>query len=313
MTIPTSPLRPGYFAGQSLTAQTLNDNLATEWERRWAHNRILHGSGIGQGLTVTYRIGEVELTVEPGYGIDPYGHELVLTEPVTVQVPPVPGPGEYVLLCRYDPDPTAFTDTGWCGSSGAIGWMEQPVVDFVPLAEFPSVSGSALPLATVVVTECVLSGIDFGRRQVLGPQRLPYVDGGVHRPTALEWEMVVSETAPEPRYGMRAIVDTSEAGFGGTPDYQARLTGRRWLDLEIDGVASNAMLWTMEANVVAQAANELTVEVLIPSVQIRGHRATTTSFEQFLVDNYSTGDEFKVVVATELDWAITWIGVEGSL
>ncbi len=310
----TQPMRPNYFDGQSLTAQTLNDNLAVEWERRWTHNRILHGSGIGTGLTVRYEIGQVEVTVEPGYGIDPDGHELVLTEPVTLQVPPVPGPSEYVLVAQYDPDPVAFTATGLCEATGVSAWMERPRVEFVAADQFGAVADSALPLAAVVVTECVLSGIDFARRQVLGPQRLPYVDGGVFRPSALDWEMVVSTTPPEPRYGMRTVVDTSDAGFSGTPDYQARLVGRRWLDISgIEGPSFNVMLWTVDANVLEPTANRLTVEVLIPSVRVRGLGTNTMSFESFLHDYFTTSDDFKILVADELVWAITWIGVEGSL
>ncbi|QDB79396.1 hypothetical protein FE251_08445 [Georgenia wutianyii] len=307
MVLPTGPRRASYFAGQSLTARTLNDNLATEWARRWAHNRFLHGAGIGQGLTVTATVGQVEVTVEPGYGIDPEGHEIVLVAPVTVQVPPVPGPTDYVLVCRFDPDPTGFTDTGLCGADGVSAWMDEPLVEFVPATDFPGAAGSALPLATVRVTGCVLSSISFGRRQVLGERRLPYVDAGVHRPSPAGWELATTDAGVA--YGLRTVADTSVAGFRGTPDYQARLSGRRWFDVTGPELSTPVMLWTTEPDVVGAGATRLTVEILVPTV--RAGR-TDGTFAEFL-DGSGLTDEITTLVATELEWAITWIGVEGSL
>jgi hypothetical protein len=254
-------------------------------------------------------VSQVEVTVEPGYGIDPAGHELVLVSPVTLQVPPVPGPTDFVLVCRFDQDPSGFTDTGLCDADGTTAWMDEPLIQFVAEAEFPGVSGSALPLATVTVTACVLSGISFGRRQVLGERRLPYVDAGVHQPVATGWELATTDEGVP--YGLRTTADTSVAGFRGSPDYQARLSGRRWFTIPGES-PTDVLLWTTEPDVVARAATSFTVDVLVPGV-VRGGQTASTTLVEFLEEEGLTEDDLATLVADELGWAITWIGVEGSI
>lgn len=52
---------------------------------RHLHNRALHGWGIAQGFQVTLD-GPTCITISPGFAIDRHGREIVLEEPLQVEV-----------------------------------------------------------------------------------------------------------------------------------------------------------------------------------------------------------------------------------
>lgn len=314
--------QPHYFPGQLLTASALNGNLGTEWERRWTHNRALHGAGIVTGLTVSGETGAATLVVEPGHAIDPLGRELILTVPRTLQVPALPGsvtdgevtPERVVLVCRWNETPEGVVSTGPCGASGTSAWLEAPLLDFVAEAEYPSVAGDVVPLATVGIASCVIFDLDFARRRVLGGRPLPYVDAGVWRPGYDDWEPVAS--AGGILFGLRTVADTSTAGFTASPTYQVRLTGRRWGSTEVDETLTDFMLWTPEPNVLASTSRDVQVEVLVPTVEFPEY--LTTGLPEFgnlgtLVDGIGGEAFFIGLIVDQLEWAITWVGVEGTL
>ncbi len=82
--------RPSYFAGQLLTADDLRAEQEYHLQSRWQHNRMLHGYGIVVGLEVGVQEnddGSTQVIVSPGYALDGWGREIVLTESVAIYLP----------------------------------------------------------------------------------------------------------------------------------------------------------------------------------------------------------------------------------
>lgn len=82
--------RPNYFAGQLLTADDLRAEQEYHLHSRWQHNRLLHGYGIVVGLEVGIQEnddGSTQVIVSPGYALDGWGRELVVTAPLGVYLP----------------------------------------------------------------------------------------------------------------------------------------------------------------------------------------------------------------------------------
>jgi hypothetical protein len=306
---------PNYFTGQRLTARTLNEDFAAERERRWFHNRALHGTGISSGLTVTGEVGGSTVEVEPGHAIDPDGRDLILTDRLTIQVPARSGtvedngtivPDRYVLVCRWSDDPPPISGSGPCQVDGVAGWSEVPVVEFVNEDDLRGVA-----LATVDVFACALHELDLGRRRVLGERKLPYVDGGRVQASSMEWQVLATEEDPPVIFGLEATIDTSVAGFRATPNYQARVSGAR--SGTLNGGPS-FRFWTADAYVTAQASTSLTFQVVVPTVHVTESTSVTErSLQEFLDDQAMNESDLVSLVVGTLGWGVTWIGVEGSL
>lgn len=314
--------RPHYHPGQLLTASLLNDDLGVEWERRWTHNRSLHGTGIVSGLTVTAEIGGPTVRVDAGHAIDPAGHELIATAPRTLQVPPLPGeasngsvtPTAVVLAARWDETPPELVASGPCGATGGVGWLEDPVLEFLSEAEYPERANEVVALATVQVASCVVVALDFSRRRVLGVRPLPYVDAGVHVPAASEWQLLYAgEDGDGPPYGFRLTVDTSVAGFTATPTYQVRLSGRRWADVDVGESTIWVFFWAPDPVVFSASARQVVVDVVVPAVEVfEGGSEQPESSLASLVDRIGSAAELVAVLAG-CEWAVSWVGVEGTL
>jgi hypothetical protein len=82
--------RLNYFNHQFLEEQDFRDEQHYHVEMRRRLNRSLHVWGIAEGLEVSRR-GDREITVEPGFAIDPEGRELLVVEPISREI----GPSEH--------------------------------------------------------------------------------------------------------------------------------------------------------------------------------------------------------------------------
>ncbi len=71
--------RPNYFRGQLLLETDLLAEQEYHRNQHHLHNRLLHGSGVVQGLTVSAR-SDTSVLVEPGLAIDEVGRQLVLEQ-----------------------------------------------------------------------------------------------------------------------------------------------------------------------------------------------------------------------------------------
>lgn len=78
--------RPRFFAGQVLTADDLNRLKHYVIAKNRLHNRQLHGWGVVNGLEVTCDACGKGVIVGCGYALSPCGDDIVVCEPVTVDV-----------------------------------------------------------------------------------------------------------------------------------------------------------------------------------------------------------------------------------
>lgn len=78
--------RPRYFTGQLLGEADFKQEQLYVRDKLRRHNRMLHGWGIVSGLDVRAGQADSELTVEPGYALDRFGDEIVVSAPVIVDL-----------------------------------------------------------------------------------------------------------------------------------------------------------------------------------------------------------------------------------
>lgn len=143
--------RPRFFAGQMLTADDLNRLDYYIRGKHRLHNRQLHGWGVVNGLEVTCDVCGPGVAVSCGYALGPCGEDIVVCDPVVVDVcaliheckgaqraelcdpPRHPSPAgceqgeqEWILAIRYSESPTraikplmpaSATDCGCTGPS----------------------------------------------------------------------------------------------------------------------------------------------------------------------------------------------------
>ena len=95
-----SPERNRYFSGKRLTPSDLTAEQSYFRDKLRRHNRIVHGTGVVCGLEVR-PAGDADapwqIEVSPGYAMGPYGDEIVVGKPVSIDLascrPPVPHRG----------------------------------------------------------------------------------------------------------------------------------------------------------------------------------------------------------------------------
>jgi hypothetical protein len=98
--------RTRYFIGQVIGVAELEQEQRYLREKARRHNRLLHGWGVVRGLEVQAgKPGTGEVTISPGYALDPRGQEIVVDTGVTVDLSGhAPGKTLYVAV-RHDERP----------------------------------------------------------------------------------------------------------------------------------------------------------------------------------------------------------------
>ncbi len=83
------PERNNYYLGKLMKAQDFIDEQSYLNEKRWMVNRLGLGWGVFCGLKVRpHRHDRRKVVVEPGFAIDPYGHEILVCQEETVDLLP---------------------------------------------------------------------------------------------------------------------------------------------------------------------------------------------------------------------------------
>jgi len=92
--------RNSFFTGKLLTADDFTDEQSYFRGKLRRHNRLVHGAGVVCGLEVQPAGGADSpwhIAVSPGYALGPYGDEILVCEPVCIDLasycPPSPRPG----------------------------------------------------------------------------------------------------------------------------------------------------------------------------------------------------------------------------
>jgi len=80
--------RVSYFAGQVLAASDFQAEQQYLIGRRWLHNRLLHGFGIADGLSVTIAndASSTSVVVGPGLALDRLGREVQLVDRIALPI-----------------------------------------------------------------------------------------------------------------------------------------------------------------------------------------------------------------------------------
>lgn len=291
--------RVTFFSGQRLTASDLTALERRQRELRWLHNRSLHSWGVASGFSVSGRRGDTVVTVEPGYGTDERGREILLDASQTLDVPAVAaaGGGEavYYLVAAYVGDAqqdTLETREGICHPGGAVRVSDDPLLAWRKHKDVDE--GIHLVLARAWVRNCRLSrDVDTKVRRVARFSAHPYVAAGQTPAGSTEWQ---AWTVDGQMVGVFTSVSTVGARFHGLPRYVFELAGRRYLE------ASPGPLLAMPfAGLADTSADGFTLRVLLPKV------GGTLINPAALRKANSTPQ----LVREQLRWHVQWMGIEG--
>ena len=77
--------RLNYFNYQFLVENDFNDEQTYHLDMRRRHNTVLHSWGVADGLGVS-KTGDKEVTISPGIALDNNGREIILLDPVKVDL-----------------------------------------------------------------------------------------------------------------------------------------------------------------------------------------------------------------------------------
>ncbi len=290
--------RMTFFPGQRLTAADLTELQRTSRELRWLHNRSLHRWGIGVGLGVTGERGAAIVTVEPGYGVDCLGREIILTEIRQKTVPAVAGgpTGEEVpcyLVAAYKTDAdqkVAERRPGVCMPEGTVRLGEEPRIDW--RQPYQLQEGLELILAQAWIRNCKLSRpLSLTGRRSARPSHQPYIAAGQTAAGNTNWEpWEISNVV----VGVRTKVDTSAARFRTTPHYMAHVVGQRFYQDNAETLLLLGITTIKETT-----AEEFTLEVFLP-------QSADAS-----VSSLKLRAELLTIINSQLRWQVVWMGIEG--
>ena len=199
--------RVEFFNGQRLFDSDLNGLDAFNREMRWLHNKSLHQPGIGNGFAVSGNKGDREVTIEPGYGIDSMGREIVLTTTQTLPIPPVAGdlsgkPAIFLLTVSYATDlEETETREGICLPRGVVRRREAPVFCWIqlrgddpgnlhadPESEKAIKAGIKIIISQIEIADCRLNKpVSVAQRRNARPSVQPYITCGVSDLSEWTW------------------------------------------------------------------------------------------------------------------------------
>ena len=151
------PVRVNFFEGKFLTADDLSADQDYHRRMRYLHNRLLHGWGIVDGYHVEDDGREV--LVGPGFAIDSYGRELVLSGHVRVDLPPEAAVDEQTLwyvVATWEEIPTAPVGVG--DELVPTRWIERCALSIRPIP--PEDNGQTLLLAALTAAAGNVVSID---------------------------------------------------------------------------------------------------------------------------------------------------------
>jgi hypothetical protein len=227
--------RVTWRSGQRLDARDLRDDHRRDGRLRQLHVRHLHDTwGIALGFEVTAsstldgfgRAGSAEIVVGPGYAVDGQGRDLLLAESIQPSLPAVDG--RFVLTVAYRED-SEFPDSSGLPAPGIDNGLDlrQERVRFAWRTPEEVRFGPEVPLSQITIANGAMTGgLDFTVRRYTQPLLRPHIDMRVTEEGRSGWKDWLGGP-PEVRQelGLELEVDTSEAGFTGTPFYFAVVQG----------------------------------------------------------------------------------------
>jgi hypothetical protein len=282
---------------------------------RWLHNRSLHNWGIALGFAVQGTKGDRQVVISPGYALDCQGREIILTETVTKAVPARAGDSKgqpiiYYLVAAY-PDDTRLLVLerrgGECDTDGAVRLQERAAIYWKGQGDGAVESGMEIVLAQAKVQNCALAApLGTDQRRSARPTQQPMVAAGQSPVDSTPWEVWTLTSDPASQVlGVRAKVETSEARFGATPTYQARIAGERIVRLTRTENGVTPCLLEGTAFTTDPDRQGFTMCVLMPrNLPVEG----LTLNPEWL---FTGGGQDLLNAVRQATWSVVWIGVEG--
>ena len=124
--------RTRFFQGQLVMPDDLTQDQIYFRDKHLRHNRMLHGWGVVCGARVMKHATEkCVVTIEPGYILGPYGHEIVINSEVEVDICKEGIDGNAVSPCSGAPDP-------WCADIRVNRPAGQPLYIAIAFSECES-------------------------------------------------------------------------------------------------------------------------------------------------------------------------------
>lgn len=226
---PSIPVdRITYRTGQLLTARDLRDEERRHLHLRWLHHLYLHdGWGIVQGLEIS--LDKNTLAVSPGYAVDAWGRDLLLSEPRTVVLPPGNYPEIFILTMSYSEAGLVSNQRAFRSNCPGPAPKTHPYRPEFAWRRPDKVNpGGEVPLVQVGIPQgggIALTDLDFRLQRHVRPLVRPFIAWGTTEPGRTGWDewRKDKDTNTVKTIGLEVIVDTSEAGFLQPPFYFAAL------------------------------------------------------------------------------------------
>jgi hypothetical protein len=234
VTVPDTIERLRYWQGQKLLSRDLRDQLATDAQMRWSHNRALHNSyGVSYGFDVTPGVGGDGVKVGPGVAYDCFGRELILQREREIELPEPAGQA-MLLMIRYKETSEYVRSqdlSGVCFPCEGAHTLEEPEFFWALEDDVTFRDGVAIKRWTGSELDAVF------RAQVSRALARPRIGSGATVPGDTAWELwsviarlgtSANSARREVDIGIQVTIDTSAAGFTQTPCYFAWLQGPLW-------------------------------------------------------------------------------------
>jgi hypothetical protein len=272
-----------YREGQRLTARDLQDDRARQTRLRRLHVRHLHETwGIATGFDVQ-AAGTAAVAVGPGYALDIFARDLVLSANIVVPVPSMEGPQPLVLAATFLGDcafPTSAAGAAVCLNAPMHPRRERPAFAWYTPTEFDP--GPMVPLCHVVVEQgAIAGGVRTRVRRYARRLVRPHIAAGTTDADPGLWAAWWNRGSLD---GYVQRVDTSDAGFTATPQYFAELVA-------VKPSTSAGHTDAVVAQGIAEAHGH------IKDASRHGFAFQAVVQERFRMDLWNT-------------WAISWIGVQ---
>lgn len=108
--------RARYFHGMLMTDRDFREEQIYHNEKRKLMNRMLHGWGVVCGFDIQWEAGKPALTVKPGMALDCHGNEILVCDPVDIDLSSLPcsaktpprGTVEYCLQQDAKQEPAVY-------------------------------------------------------------------------------------------------------------------------------------------------------------------------------------------------------------
>jgi hypothetical protein len=211
--------------GRILLAKDLNDIFGELTKLRQLHNRLLHGCGAIEGLTIT-PAGKRTVAVSPGFALSRLGRELHLREETTRELPPfsksnLSVDGRRQMCVILHPKMAEWSKEANAGSVGRfdpLRFNDQAEVEILAEEDLFEQKDDGhdegrhdfVILGTVLIVGNEIVQVSTLRRRDLVSQKMPHIVAG-------KVTVDIKNSGGEKPFDQQ--IDTSAANFVETPSY----------------------------------------------------------------------------------------------